>query len=231
MKIDIARNFNKAVYGSGIDVGGAGAVIDQLVDRVEGVAERLGGLVELPERVMLKPGASRGDLASAYGSNICFSGNAVWLIIQGQGGAFDGLVAHELSHVSDCHTKNPARYSGRSLYRWLVAEGKAEHLGKQLGGVGYELLCHSPSVESDQLVKHVVSGGKNIAIPLMDRTAMRVFGNNTGAIYAAGHELVALACAATEMSIFDIHPESPKTIVGAAIEGARALGGKYEATA
>jgi hypothetical protein len=122
-------------------------------------------------------------------------------------GIFRGILAHELSHISDDRTRNNCnRQSG--VFAACVAEGKAEMVALQIAGDDYsnELMDEEPPhTELDEIFNFFVTEGFDAADVSVATERLRLA---VDLRYSVGRCLVGRVVVATGVqSVFDIHDQ------------------------
>lgn len=176
-------------------------------DRIEAVADNVSKSIELPKNLTVGWDKNSGELGSAWFGRISVGRVLVKLFRDGRYDLFDGVIAHELSHLSDDIRSAMRCWPNQlSLFRWLISEGKADHMGVVVGGANYcSSLIPDPSSRSDELIAYILGGGADILLPAFRRGAKELH-DKPRPVYAAGYSLVkrAIEFSGAE-TVTDIH--------------------------
>ncbi len=124
------------------------------------VADEVGEYLKLPSRIFIN--FSNTDLYGwGHGRNMGLTRAGVDYFLAGKRQAFAGLIAHELSHLSDFASRNNCTNDGQISS--LISEGKAEEIGLTFGGEQYidELECNEVDMDDKATFYGTLLSGKN----------------------------------------------------------------------
>ena len=174
-------------------------IIREVVGATHDAIDHLDGRLALPSKVVLAFAGREGyyPYASAIGRTIEVGPSGLD-VTQGVEEALRGLMGHELSHISDVVTNNPASFGTDPIAR-IVSEGKAEAVAVDVGGVYYEeVLCDVEALQFEE-VEPLLAKSK----PSSSEARF----NELGGIYNIGLTLVSEVMAYHETDIYSIHSE------------------------
>lgn len=193
--------------------------IEEVFENVRDTASILSDVIELPRKIKVEFGNDTDFFAHAYDDEIWLHpGSLAFLEVDDEEShdCFRGIVGHELSHLSDFATNNPAKRGWRSMTNKVVADGKADHIGELVGGPNFadRLLTDLPPDQKIACYTDLLLCGmkphalKRWVERRLIRDDMLMLHQRTGH-YPTGYSLIEDVVAWTDSPIAEIHTQPP----------------------